>query len=360
VSEDYLWDGSGPADPEVERLERLLSPLRSAPPAPLVTPRQARRALARRALLPALAVAAALLLVVVIARRPQPAARPSAQRDAAAAGLAAAAEEWSVTPLVGRPLVGEAVVGVRARLRVGDTLATDGVSRARIASEAVGQVVVDPGSRLRVVAAGRGHHRLALEHGVLRAFITAPPGRFVVETPSATATDLGCVYTLRVRPNGDGVLAVDAGWVGFEFNGRESFVPAGASCPTSAARGPGVPRFDDADARFVRAIDVLDGATSGREREAAIGTVVRDARPRDAMTLWHLLPRVRDAERPAVLGALKARVPLPDGIDEGAVLRLDRQALDRWWDGLGLGDVAAWRRWVRPLPLGRAPDGHER
>src|SRR5215472_12633380 len=31
---DYLWDGSGEPDPEVERLERLLSEFRSRPSAP--------------------------------------------------------------------------------------------------------------------------------------------------------------------------------------------------------------------------------------------------------------------------------------------------------------------------------------
>ena len=34
MTDDYLWDGSGEPDPEVERLERLLGEFRSSRPAP--------------------------------------------------------------------------------------------------------------------------------------------------------------------------------------------------------------------------------------------------------------------------------------------------------------------------------------
>jgi hypothetical protein len=244
-------------------------------------------------------------------------------------------------------------VDERRHLRVGTTLTTDARSRARISSDEVGEVVVEPGSRLRLVASGSGTERLALERGELQAFIVAPPGRFVVDTPSATAVDLGCVYTLRVGEDGDGMLSVAAGWVGFELNGRESFVPAGASCPTRAASGPGLPRFDDASAAFVRAIDALETNRDAGARSAALGQALQEARPRDALTLWHLLPRVTPAERAKVVRALEARVPLPEGVAVEAVLRLDREALDRWWDALGHGDVRMWRQWVRPLPLER-------
>ena len=34
MSNDYLWDRSGPPDPEVERLEKMLGRLRTTPPVP--------------------------------------------------------------------------------------------------------------------------------------------------------------------------------------------------------------------------------------------------------------------------------------------------------------------------------------
>ena len=350
MSDDYLWNGSRPADPEVEALERLLRPLRSVAPPPRIAafPARARR---RRLLVPALALAASLLLAVAFGwrttTRPPPPNVATTNHDTAGSASAA----WAITSLAGSPVVGDRTIEERAPLAVGDTVATDQRSRARITSEEVGEVVVDPGSRVRLVASGGGRHRLALERGVLQAFIVAPPGRFVVETPSATAVDLGCVYTLRVGENGDGVLSVEAGWVGFEFNGRESFVPAGASCPTTKARGPGVPRFEDAAPGFIRAIDRLEMLTDARERDTALRAALQAARPRDAVTLWHLLPRVSGAERVRVAEALNDRVPLPEGVSLEAVLRLERDALDRWWDQLGLGAIRTWREWTRPLPL---------
>src|SRR5437870_3865902 len=91
---------------------------------------------------------------------------------------------------------------------------------------------------------------LAPARAWLHAVIAAPPGQFVVDTPSATATDLGCAYTLRVDEDGSGLLSVEQGWVALEANGLESFVPAGASCRIDPARGPGTPRYDDDDAAY--------------------------------------------------------------------------------------------------------------
>jgi len=149
------------------------------------------------------------------------------------------------------------------------------------------------------------------------------------------------------------VLSVTAGWVAVELDGRESFVPAGASCPTRAASGPGLPRFDDAKRDFVRAVDNFEEVHDAAARSAALRAVLRGARPRDAMTIWHMIPSVSRAQRPLVVQALNALVPLPDGVALESVLNLDRDALDRWWDALGLGDVRMWREWVRPLPVAR-------
>jgi hypothetical protein len=78
--------------------------------------------------------------------------------------------------------------------------------------------------------------------------------------------------------------------------------------------------------------------------------ILNHARPRDALTLWHLLARVRPAERGAVFDALAARVQPPAGVTRERVLELDRRALDQWWNAFGLRDATFWRKWKRPLP----------
>ena len=76
------------------------------------------------------------------------------------------------------------------------------------------------------------------------------------------------------------------------------------------------------------------------------------ARPHDNMALWHLIARVAAADRAVVVDALSARAPMPATVTREAVLRLDRAALDQWWDALGLDEATWWRRWKQPLPTG--------
>src|SRR5438094_1220998 len=249
-NDDYLWDGSGPPDPDVQRLERALGRLRSTPP-PLQLPEPAagRR---MRSWVPLLATAAVLVITVGVLWRARGPGGPS----------------WQVDRLAGQPRVGATVVGKTGRLAVGETLTTDASSRARLSVSSIGQVIVEGNSRLRLVQMGSDNHRLALDRGTLEAVILAKPGQFVVDTPSATATDLGCVYTLHVDDDGTGLLSVTTGWVAFEFNGRESFVPSGASCRTHPDIGPGTPRFNDTDADFQDALDRFDFGGRGVDRTA--------------------------------------------------------------------------------------------
>ena len=333
MTDDYLWDPSAPPDPDVERLEQLLGRLRTArvPDFSAIGPPASRPYVGPRFLWPALAAAAAVVLMV-----------GGAWQTTTRSGVS-----WQVARLSGTPRIGLRGVADASRLAIGETLATDASSTARVEVSTVGEVTIGENTRVRLVDARDAHYQLALERGSLHAVITAPPGQFVVNTPSATATDLGCVYTLRVDEDGGGLLSVAAGWVAFEDKGRESFVPAGASSRTDEEFGPGTPRYDDVDEAFKAALDRVDYERDPAARSAALAYVLAHARPRDAMTLWHLLARVADRDRPAVVDALDLRAPMPSGVTRAAVLTLDRRALDLWWDSLGLRDAGWWRKWKR-------------
>jgi hypothetical protein len=219
-------------------------------------------------------------------------------------------------------------------------------------------VEVDAGSRLRLVTNGPGRKRLSLELGTIHATIWAPPGEFVVDIPSAVAVDLGCVYTLHVDESGAGLLRTTMGWVGFKLNGHESFIPAGAVCATRPKIGPGTPYLEDATLAFRDELSKFDfGSNTPAERNALLGIILVDARKKDALTLWHLLSRVSDADRPGVYDRLAALAPPPTGVTREDILRLDRQMLDTWWNSLGYGDIYLWRTyehvWSQPAPGGK-------
>ena len=90
---------------------------------------------------------------------------------------------------------------------------------------------IEPGSKLSLTKAVKSTQQLALEHGVIHAFIWAPPTQFVVDTPAAKTIDLGCQYTLSVAPDGSGELTVTMGWVAFQSGKLESFIPGGRKVP---------------------------------------------------------------------------------------------------------------------------------
>lgn len=345
MRDDYLWDGSGEPDPEIQKLESALSGLRHNRPAPafpaIARPeREARRPWFLMSLWPRLAAAAAVLVIAAVAfmlsrSKPVPVPRTG----------------WDVTRVQGTPRVAGAAIGAggaAGNLGIGQLLETDSASKASIAVAETGEIEVDPGTRLRLLKSSSGMKRLALERGTIHATIWAEPGKFVVDTPSAVAVDLGCVYTLHVDDWGDGLLRTTLGWVGFKLADHESFIPAGAACATKKKTGPGTPYFEDASEQFRNALSKLDlGISTDADRAAALQIVLAQSRPRDALTLWHLLARVPVAERGRVYDRLEQLVPAPPGVTQEGILRLDPQMLDLWWNELGFGDVSLWRHWER-------------
>lgn len=216
-------------------------------------------------------------------------------------------------------------------VRAGEWLQTDSSSRAEMHIADIGTVEVEPGTKLRVVRTRPDDHRLSLEHGEIAATISAPPKLFFVETKSATAVDLGCQYRMKVDDAGNGLLTVTLGWVSFEWQGRESLVPAGARCRTRAGAGPGTPFFEDAPKNLTEALDRFDFASGG---DTALPTILADARPRDTLTLWHLLSRVSEASRPDVYDRMVSFAAPPKGVTREKALALDPETLKMWKDEL--------------------------
>jgi predicted anti-sigma-YlaC factor YlaD len=294
---------------------------------------------------------------LMAARRPITIALAGAAMLALALGVfwffypRAARPAWDVTRIEGAPRIGSKTVGEVEKLRVGEWLLTDDSSRAKINVGEIGYVQVDPGSRVGLVEAKADEHRLALARGKMEAFIWAPPRQFYVDTPSAVAVDLGCAYTLEVGDDGQGLLSVIAGWVAFEWQGRETFVPAMAMCVTRPRLGPGTPYFSDASEDFQNALALFDVAESGSDaRSNALQTALAKSRKRDALTLWHLLARADGDDRLRVYNRLAELIPPPAQVTPEAVTRGDRAALDLWWEKLELGSAEWWRIWKGPIP----------
>jgi hypothetical protein len=299
---EYLWDRSGPPDPEVARLENALAPLRLQS---YRAPRPERSAIPWSAI-------AACVLMAVAAWQLLPA---DSDRESS----------WVMADSGRQIYAGE-------RIRV--------TSPVALAAERFGRIELQPDSELEVVESGSSRQRMRLQQGRLHAIIWSPPGQFVVDTPSARAVDLGCQYDLSVDANGNGFLRVESGWVAFQAGGIESFIPAGAACHTTKMRGPGLPYFESASPEFRRALERFEQSGAG-----ALAALLALAGPEDALTLWHLLGRGDAAQRGAVFDRFAELVRLPSGVTRERVVARDRAALDLCWNALGFADASWWREW---------------
>lgn len=238
--------------------------------------------------------------------------------------------------------------GHDVRFPVGTSLTAAGREHLRVGT--IGRVEVEQGTAIELKEARATEHRLALHRGTLHAEISAPPRLFVVETPSGTAVDLGCAYTLVVDSAGNSTIVVTAGWVSFEEGERQSLIPAGMTAVARKGAGIGTPVMEDAPDSLraaVRSFDAMPG-------DDALETVLRSARTRDAVTLWHLVRRTEGERRAQVIDRLVAMVPLPDGVSRAAIERADAHALQLYWTKLpGTLPIipswqqAAWKLWLR-------------
>lgn len=303
MNDSYLWDRSGEPDSDIIRLEKQLGRLRHGGPAPK----------SKTFWSGWLMLAAAVAVLCLI----------------------------SIPLYLSRPVTNWKMPNGHA-IRAGQVIETGAMHQTKIQSDDTGEVTIDPHSRFRLVASSNDQQRFDLRRGTIHAFIWAPPGKFVVDTPSSKTIDLGCSYTLQVSENGNGLLNVEFGWVAFEKNNIESFIPAGAACRTRPKLGPGTPYFTDATAALQSALTRFDEGDA-----ASLTPVIEYAGPHDALTLWHLLMRTKGDERAKVFDRFRQLVPLPAAVTRDAILSGNQEAIDASWNALGLGGADWWRKWKR-------------
>lgn len=247
-----------------------------------------------------------------------------------------APSRWAVLPLAGTPAVGGTAMTGAGDLAHGEWLVTDNVSRAELSVGRIGVAEVGPNSRVRLDEGGLVEHRLTLARGSIHAVITAPPRLFLVETPAALATDLGCEYTLNVDDDGTSRIHVTAGWVEMKQGRDISLVPAGLVAEVQVGGRPGTPHPVDfpLDAQqSLRRLDAGTGTAADLERVVRALHAPSDfitLRQQSAITLWHLVQRLEPGLRERAYERLAALSPPPARVTREGILALERPMLERW------------------------------
>jgi hypothetical protein len=317
---DYLWDGTGAPDPEVAKLESILSPMAHTAPLrdPDVIPiasRRRKRTMFVVGVVGTLAAAAAVTIVIVKTRG-------ASGGCAGGAGMMFSASE---------PVRCNGHAATSGTLAVGGWLETAGGNAEIKHSAKDFQAFLDlkPGSRLELKRSDDAEHRLALERGELHARVTAIPRLFVVETPSATAVDLGCEYDLEVDDNGDGSLCVTSGQVELARDAnRIVVVPMYACASFSKTRGVGLPVANDSS-------DAFKALVAKYERgEIPASQLFGVAEPVDRITVANLLDVAEPYEREALFDKLYELAPAPEDVLRDAIIGRDPEAIRKWREAI--------------------------
>ncbi|MCW5807194.1 MAG: hypothetical protein KIT31_32860 [Deltaproteobacteria bacterium] len=317
--DDYLWDGSGPEDTEVARLEALLAPLRHTAPLDEV---RLRRGRGRRILGAAavLAVAAAAVTLVLVWPRAD-------ERIGAIANPCAGGEGFAFTA-AGSVACNDRSVA-RGTLPVKGTLDTL-ASEAELAIADIGVAKLFAGTRVRLDRTSVERHELYLERGRMHARVIAPPRLFAVGTPSAHVTDLGCEYTLEIRPDGSGSIVVQSGKVELASPGGDNgaghvvVVYAGMRANLLPGRRPGLPLVEDSNPRLVAACGAWE-----RDPEQGVDEVLAAAGPAEAITVASLAELAAPADRRRILERLAQLSSPPQQLTVDQVL--EEPAFFRMW-----------------------------
>lgn len=335
MSGDYLWDRDG-EDADLAALEASLgglahdAPLAPLPPLPPLPPRGRRRWPLAAA---AIAMVAAAALAVWLTRD-----RAGGTGGVASSACADARGPGFAFTVAGGPARCGGVASRGGVLPVGVPLVTAADATADVAIADIGELTLAGDSELTLAATGTAEHRLRLARGRLSARVVAPPRLFVIDTPAATAIDLGCAYDLEVLADGRTRLAVTSGVVELAADARLAHVTVGHTVVTVPGRGPGTPVAVTAAPALVELVARVD-----RGDAAALPSLLAAAGPGDTLTVWNLLANARDAgTRATILARLDALFPRPEWILERDVLDGAPPAID------GLRDVLTSGVWLAP------------
>ena len=336
-NDDYLWDRSGPVDPEVAALERLLAGQGLATD----VPRRRRRIPGRTRRWRVALATAAVLAVCVFGLRVW-----FQQRLQWEAGA-----PWQVIAQTGDVRIDGRKQQALA-LSLDGTLETGANAMTRLRAAGIGEVAIGAGSRLRLLETRTGRHRVQLEQGSLWARVWAPPGQFGVGVAGADVIDLGCEFLLKVDADGSGSLSVLSGWVQVDNLRREVLVPQGARVAIHGDGAAGTPHAHSASPDFVAALAAIDTRDGEVDPDGAeVRRLLEASQASDAISLLVLLrdyPRLAEGPMFERLAQL-----LPTATPATRVAwHADRMAvLNTWWGALPYPRVKRWwTQWPDALP----------
>ena len=238
---------------------------------------------------------------------------------------------WVVSNLKGSPKIHDKEIKIIDTLKIGEWLITNDSSKALLSVAYMGEIILEPGTKLKIVKSDSNEHRILLDYGTINANINAKPRSFIVDTKSSEAVDLGCEYTFSVDHKGNGLLFVKSGMVELKSSGKNSLVSAGNFCITKAGLGPGTPYSKHSSSEFRKALLDLDFRGVN---DKTLKDLLKNAKKTDVMTLIQILPNVKENNKAKVFTKLASFIPPTRKFYVDSIPELDMKDLNEWIEKL--------------------------
>lgn len=310
AEEAYLWDPTHTPAPAIAEIERRLAPL-ALSPASLPVP-------ARRSWRPLL-LAAAIVLAV------------SATWYFLTLGSAPRLGEWAIASHSGPYTLSQS----KNAKSPGAMLTLSPGAKLTLANEAGQRVFLDEGAEVEL---GGDANSLTLLAGGLFAETSAGGPPFTVRTggPRGFTFSPDTAASVIIAPDGAWRVALKRGVAEYSDGKLPPYrFPAEAICRMDPTSGVLAPYFHDAPKGLIEGLTSLRAAWTKQPGapsiDMGIDLVLKAARPRDAMTLWNLLPRVGDSARGRIAARLTQLAPEATEAAGPGLARAAREALDAWW-----------------------------
>lgn len=209
---------------------------------------------------------------------------------------------WKLISLKG----GAFVNGVKSdKVNIGDWIQTDSVSSVVLKIANVGDVSIEPNTKVRFIQSDGNISRIEVLYGTVNAS-TSQADKFILQASNMKVQDKGGSYSFKVDDKGNGVIYVNNGIANVESGNKSAIVTDGKFCFYKPEYGIGVPFRKDASREFQNALFNYDFNNGGIQ---SVYYAVANAAPEDYTSLMNLIPRVDDKTRYLVLNKLGRLVP---------------------------------------------------
>lgn len=211
------------------------------------------------------------------------------------------------------------------------TLITDLESEALIKIIEVGQIQLKEYSELTLNIGTKELSEVTLNKGSIEISTGSVKSGIVTNCGNTQIIDLGSISTISFRPPGDNTVRVMRGLVEVRSGNDFVYLIGNHISETKLGSKPGIPYATTAAAELIEELKNLQYQNGGFE---SLTKIINSSTEKDAITLWHLFPRVEITERELLYDKITEFFQLPQGIEKRQIMNLDQVKLKEWFDSI--------------------------